>query len=57
MLPLGNVEVTGGFHRRRVEFFDIFASIMNTTLDEWELLGAVVQLGGFAPAPEHGGRT
>jgi DNA-binding transcriptional LysR family regulator len=26
---------------------------MNTTLDEWEVLHAVVQLGGFAPAAEH----
>jgi len=28
-------------------------SIMNSTLDEWEILHAVVQLGGFAPAAEH----
>ncbi len=26
---------------------------MNSTLDEWEVLYAVVQLGGFAPAAEH----
>jgi DNA-binding transcriptional LysR family regulator len=30
---------------------------MNTTLDEWEILHAVVQLGGFAPAAEHLNRS
>jgi DNA-binding transcriptional LysR family regulator len=30
---------------------------MNTTLDEWEILHAVVQLGGFAPAAEQLNRS
>jgi DNA-binding transcriptional LysR family regulator len=30
---------------------------MKTTLDEWEILQAVVQLGGFAPAAEHLNRS
>lgn len=30
---------------------------MNTTLDEWEILNAVVQLGGFAPAAEQLNRS
>jgi DNA-binding transcriptional LysR family regulator len=30
---------------------------MNTTLDEWEILQAVVQLGGFAPAAEQLNRS
>jgi DNA-binding transcriptional LysR family regulator len=30
---------------------------MNTTLDEWEILRAVVQLGGFAPAAEQLNRS
>ena len=30
---------------------------MKTTLDEWEILHAVVQLGGFAPAAEHLNRS
>lgn len=30
---------------------------MNTTLDEWEILDAVVQLGGFAPAAKHLNRS
>lgn len=30
---------------------------MNTTLDEWEVLQAVVQLGGFAPAAKHLNRS
>ena len=32
-----------------IGFFDIFL-LMNTTLDEWQILHAVVHLGGFAPA-------
>ncbi len=30
---------------------------MKTTLDEWEILQAVVQLGGFAPAAEQLNRS
>ena len=30
----------------------MYARTMNTTLDEWEILQAVVQLGGFGPAAE-----
>jgi len=30
---------------------------MNTTLDEWEILHAVVQLGGFAQAAEQLNRS
>lgn len=30
---------------------------MNTTLDEWEILNAVVQMGGFAPAAEQLNRS
>jgi len=30
----------------------MYYPLMNTTLDEWEILRAVVQLGGFAPAAE-----
>jgi DNA-binding transcriptional LysR family regulator len=30
---------------------------MNSTLDEWEILQAIVQLGGFAPAAQHLNRS
>jgi DNA-binding transcriptional LysR family regulator len=30
---------------------------MNTTLEEWEILNVVVQLGGFAPAAEQLNRS
>ncbi len=38
--------------RQSIELFDIFSAIMNTTLDGWEVLHAIVQFGGFAAAAE-----
>jgi DNA-binding transcriptional LysR family regulator len=35
----------------------MYSRFMNTTLDEWEILRAVVQLGGFAPAAEQLNRS
>jgi DNA-binding transcriptional LysR family regulator len=35
----------------------MYSQIMNTTLDEWEILQAVVQLGGFAPAAKRLNRS
>ncbi len=35
----------------------MYSRAMNTTLDEWEILHAVVQLGGFAPAAEQLNRS
>lgn len=39
-----------------IELFDILVE-MNTTLDEWEILHAVVQLGGFGPAAKQLNRS
>jgi DNA-binding transcriptional LysR family regulator len=35
----------------------MYSRFMNTTIDEWEVLHAVVQLGGFAPAAEQLNRS
>jgi DNA-binding transcriptional LysR family regulator len=35
----------------------MYHRVMNTTLDEWEILHTVVQLGGFAPAAEQLNRS
>jgi DNA-binding transcriptional LysR family regulator len=35
----------------------MYYRVMNTTLDEWDILHAVVQLGGFAPAAEQLNRS
>ncbi|MGA9071874.1 MAG: LysR family transcriptional regulator [Terracidiphilus sp.] len=36
----------------RVSIYSMYSVSMDTTLDAWEILQAVVQLGGFAPAAE-----
>jgi DNA-binding transcriptional LysR family regulator len=41
---------------KHIELFDILPE-MNATLDEWEILQAIVQLGGFAPAAQHLNRS
>jgi DNA-binding transcriptional LysR family regulator len=41
---------------KHIEIFDIL-SRMKTTVDEWEILQAVVQLGGFAPAAQQLNRS
>ena len=51
--------VADGDSRRKVALFSattsiysMYSSVMDTTLDAWEILQTVVQLGGFAPAAE-----
>ena len=41
---------------KHIELFDILER-MNTTLDEWEILQAIVHLGGFAPAAQQLNRS
>jgi DNA-binding transcriptional LysR family regulator len=44
------------FSAQYIDLLDIFI-MMKTTLDEWEILQTVVQLGGFAPAAEQLNRS
>jgi DNA-binding transcriptional LysR family regulator len=44
--------IPGSLRTQIIDLLDIVIC-MRTTLDEWEVLQAVVQLGGFAPAAQH----
>jgi DNA-binding transcriptional LysR family regulator len=57
MLRPANVVVKAVFPGWTNRFFRCNLAAMNTTLDEWEILHAVVQLGGFAPAAEQLNRS
>jgi len=46
-----------GIFIANTSIYQIYLVTMKTTLDEWEILQAVVQLGGFAPAAEQLSRS
>ena len=52
-----NIEVKVGFFRAINRIIRYILGAVNTTLDEWEILHAVVQFGGFAAAAEQLNRS
>ena len=49
---MGILEGIVAFFHSSISIYSMYSRTMDTTLDAWEILQTVVQLGGFAPAAE-----